>query len=175
MWPFGSSDKSSAELDKELPDDLKEFFKETDPSYRLNEHNEDPKEAQVQKVLAREKKQYSGEFDLYKRSETPRKVAGINCAELQQVVVECYRGWLFLGSECSLEIARTTKCMDIQKSALKKLRYEDCYSVKHCASIRAFTDTLFTSHFGQFGEKMDDENVARFDTALEEAFPAVWR
>lgn len=175
MWPFGSSDKSSAELDKELPENLKEFFKEADPSHRLTEHNEDPREVQVQKVLARQSKEYDGELDRYKHRETPRKVATINCAELQQVVVECYRGWLFLGNECSQEIARTTKCMDIQQAALKKLRYQDCYSKKHCATIRAFTDKLFTAHFGQFGEKIDDETTARFEAAVDEAFVAAWR
>ncbi|GEQ72736.1 hypothetical protein JCM33374_g6424 [Metschnikowia sp. JCM 33374] len=175
MWPFTSADKSSSELDKELPENLKEFFKESDPSYRLIDHEEDPKESQVQKVLARQSKEYDGELDRYKHSETPRKVATINCAELQQAVVACYQGWSFFGNECSEEIIRTTKCLEIQQAALKKLRFGDCYSVKHCSSIRAFTDLLFTSHFGQFGENINEETTSKFDTAVDEAFAAVWR
>ncbi|OBA23529.1 hypothetical protein METBIDRAFT_76531 [Metschnikowia bicuspidata var. bicuspidata NRRL YB-4993] len=175
MWPFTSGDKSSDTLDKELPQSLKEFFKETDPSHRLNDLNEDPREAQVQEVLASQSNEYNDEFDQYKHRETPRKVASVNCAELLQAVVTCYRGWLFLGNDCSDEIVRTKICMEIQQEALKKLRYQDCCNKRHCTSIRAFTDKLFTAHFGQYGEKIDDETRARFDVALNEAFAAVWK
>lgn len=173
MWPFGSEENSD-KLKDELPEGLQSFFESSAPSGKKAEVD-NPKEAQVLKVLASRKELYNHEFERYKREESLRKVASINCAELQKAVLECYLGWLFLtGSQCTEEISRTTKCMDVQLRALKQLRYDDCYDKKHCSQIRAAVDLFFTTNFGQFGENMNEKTVAEFDRDVDNAFSVFW-
>lgn len=175
-WPFGFRDKDTKELEKELPSELREFFDKSNPQAQHTLVVENAtKDAIVNRTLARESKEYSHKFAAYKRDELLLKVTGINCAEIQQAVVECYQGWSFLSSNhCTDEIRRTTRCMDVQKKALRLLRYEDCYNKQQCEKMRMMVDILFVNKFGQFGEKMTDETEKEFEQEVGSMFSTVW-
>lgn len=175
-WPFTSGDKDTKELEKELPSDLHAFFDKANPQALQTPIGEsETKDAIVNRTLARDAKEYSHEFATYKRNELLRKVTGINCAEIQQAVVECYQGWSFLSSNhCTDEIRRTTRCMDVQNKALRLLRYEDCHNKPQCEKMRIIVDMLFVNNFGQFGENMTDETEKQFEQEVDGMFKRVW-
>lgn len=175
MWPF-TKEKSSDDIAGELPDNLKQFF---------NDKNPDKKEAgreayyqRVQEVLERPQ-EYSYQFDHYKKEESVQKVTGVNCAEIQNQVVECFKktgGWsLTTYGHCEQEMKNGSRCADIQKDALKRLHYGDCYSEKQCLQIRRVVDELFVRNFGQFGDNVTEDNQAKFNTELDSVFFKIWR
>lgn len=176
MWPFGSSaGTESEELTKDLPDNLKGFFAEENAKHQ-SKFEESPKDDLVAKIVSRQSQEHSHDFARYKRDELLKKVTSINCAELQQAVIDCYKGWLFTSSNhCSDEIQRSTKCIDTQNRAFRQLRYEDCYNEKQCKLIRYIVDKLFVKNFGQFGEDMSEENHHKFDEEVESVFTRVWK
>lgn len=176
-WPFGSKDKDTKDLEKELPSDLQQFFEKVNPESNLPSNGENSsKDALVERILARESKEYSHEFANYKREELLKKVTAINCAEIQQAVVDCYQGWLFLSSNhCTDEIRKTTKCLDIQNKALRRLRYDDCYKKAQCQQMRMVVDLLFTKNFGQFGENVTDESEKKFEREVDGMIEKLWR
>lgn len=175
MWPFTSgAGKETEELSKELPENLKEFFAEANPAKGRFEGS--PKDEQVDRILAQQNQQYTHEFARYKREELLKKVATINCSELQQAVIDCYQGWLLISANhCSDEIKRAMKCMDVQSRAFKQLRYENCFSEKQCQLMRYVVDKLFTKNFGQFGEHMNEETQLKFDADIDDVFGKVWK
>lgn len=183
MWPFSSSEKKTEEVTKDLSPNVQEFFVETNPEKNHQSiFEESPHQKQVNQVLLREEKwakehnHVDYKFDRYKQSEKPIKVAQINCAELQQNVIECFRNWNITSTDqCRAEIGLVTKCADLQNVALKKLYYEDCYNIPHCDYIRSAADELFTKNFGQFGEDINDETTAKFKQDLDQAFTKAWK
>lgn len=175
-WPFGSKDKDTADLEQELPSGLRLFFKEVNPEAITASSGEgELKDALVERILAKQPQEFDHKFAGYKREELLKKVAAINCAEVQQAVVECYQGWLFLSSNhCTDEIRRTTKCLDLQTRALRQLRYEDCYNKTQCQQMRMTVDILFTKNFGQFGEKYSEEAEKVFTSEVDGMFETLW-
>lgn len=176
-WPFGTGDKDTKELKKELPSELQSFFEKANPQTHKSSAGENSaKDSIVDRILAREHHEYSHDFDAYKREELLKKVTGINCAEIQQAVVDCYQGWSFLSSNhCTDEIRRTTKCMDVQNKALRQLRYESCYNKPQCEQIRILVDMLFVNNFGQYGESMNEETEKKFENEVDSMFDRVWK
>lgn len=178
MWPF-SNDKDSAQVSKELPQDLGAFFEQANPETSQQSKFElSPHQKKVNSVLRqRENQPYSHEFDQYKRRETLKSATQVNCAEIQQQVVECLRGWnLTLSNRCETEIKTHTKCVETQTRALKLLFYEDCVDIDQCKKIRYVVDKLFVDNYGQYGEQIDDEDTRmRFDSGVESAFAKIWR
>lgn len=177
MWPFSSKDKDASELEKDLPSDLQLFFTKANPeSLQKLGGDSSAKDLLVDKILDREVHEYSHEFAKYKREELLQKVAAINCAEIQQAVVKCYQGWLFLSSNhCTDEIKKTTKCIDLQNKALRQLRYDECYSKSQCQQMRVAVDYLFTKNFGQYGENVSDETEKNFESEVETVFGKLWK
>ncbi|CUM47226.1 unnamed protein product [Debaryomyces tyrocola] len=180
MWPFNSNNgKDTSEIAEELPDNLKGFFKENNPDLKHETiFDVPPQQKRVNEILHKHQKnnEYSFEFDKYKRRETPKKVTSINCAELQQKVIECFRGWTFtLTNQCSQEIKNNSSCIEIQNNALKKLYYDDCYNIDHCTKIRFVIDKLFIDNFGQYGENMTDESKHKFNEEIDKAFYKIWK
>ncbi|KAK6459669.1 uncharacterized protein RJT20DRAFT_21648 [Scheffersomyces xylosifermentans] len=188
MWPFTSSSgsssgsKESESIEKELPENLKEFFSESNPEPDHRSIFEiSPEQKRVNEVMLRAEKsrtgEYSDEFERYKQREKAKKVCSINCAEVQQQVLECFKNWKWASFEtpCSQEIVRTTTCIDIQKVALKKLYYDDCVSIPQCQQIRFVVDKLFTENFGQLGDNVTDETKKNFDKDLDSVFYKIWK
>lgn len=178
MWPF-TSDKDASEVSKELPADLGAFFDKANPQTTHQSKLEvSPHQKKVNQVLGKhENRPYSFEFERYKKRETLKVATQVNCAEIQQQVVECLRGWnLALGNRCDAEIKTHTKCVETQTMALKRLFYDDCVDVDQCKRIRFAVDKLFVDNFGQFGEHVDDEeHRARFESGVDGVFSRVWR
>lgn len=170
MWPWSLQD-----VKQELPESLQDFYSQADALHQKR-LVDTQRNVQVQKVLAKRAAPYDHQLEKYKRQHKVETVATINCAELQNAVVECYRGWTFLrGTECSAEIGRTSQCIDLQQRALKSLRYGSCYSETQCRQIKAAVDVLFTENFGRLGDTLGDaESHARFDADLDRLFPLVW-
>lgn len=174
MWPFGSGDKDTAELAKELPQDLQLFFGAADPATRSGADS--LKDEKVAEVLAKQPQGYSHEFAAYKRDELLKKAVAVNCAEIQQAVVACYQGWLLVSTNhCMDEIKRATRCTEVQQRALQRMRYADCYSRPQCQYMRTVVDRLFTENFGQYGERVDEEAEKAFNRGVDAAFERAWR
>lgn len=182
MWPFTfDKGKNTDDITKELPQNLKEFFIENNPD-KNNENGsvfeKSPQQQRVDNVLLKNNinDKYSYEFQKIKATETVRKVTTINCAEIQQQVLDCFRGWSFTSTNpCSDEIKLSTSCIDIQSKGLKKLHYEECYNEIQCNQIRRVIDQLFIKNFGQFGENINDENQLKFDNEIDNIFDKVWK
>lgn len=172
-----NSTKETQEIEKELPEDLKEFFKDNNPDKTQNHKYEvSPHQKQVNKVLSKVSGTYNYEFDLYKKKNTIRNVSIINCAELQLKVIECFKSLSFTSIDnCSKPIKTNKSCMDIQSRALERLFYNDCYSIEHCDKIRYIIDHLFTKNFGQFGEEINDDTLNKFNKDLDANFYKVWK
>ncbi|CCE81598.1 Piso0_002259 [Millerozyma farinosa CBS 7064] len=177
MWPFSSgSGKDTSEVLKEIPDGLRDFFEEQNPDKRFEGDGSSPYLKRINEVLSRETKNVDSKVDNYKRRENLRVVTGINCAELQQKVLECMRGWSYTqGKQCAEEIQNNTKCVSIQHAALKKLHYEDCYSIEHCKKIRFIVDMLFTKHYGRYGTETGEDVDSKFAKELDKSFFKVWK
>ncbi|CAH6723535.1 hypothetical protein CLIB1444_16S00980 [[Candida] jaroonii] len=169
--------KETEEIEKELPEDLKEFFKDNNPdSKQANKYEISPHEKLVNKKLSSIKEPYSYEFEVYKKKNDLRNVSMINCSELQLKVIDCFKKMDFSNLDgCQKQVKQNKKCMEIQKDAFKKLYYEDCYNITHCDKIRFLVDHLFTKNFGQYGEKMDDENLIKFNNDLDKSFTKIWK
>jgi hypothetical protein len=180
MWPFSTNyGRDTKELTNELPEGLQDFFKENNPDAKHQSIFEiTPHQKRVNDVLSRQDKnpEYTYEFDKYKQAETPHKVTVINCAELQQKVMECLRGWNVTSTDpCRAEIKKTTSCVEIQNRALKKMYYQDCVSVEQCSKIRYVIDKLFTENFGQYGDTINDQSQAKFNKDLDNMFYKIWK
>ncbi|KAM3125612.1 hypothetical protein ACQ2H7_000989 [Candidozyma auris] len=173
MWPFGSS-KPEKDVTSELPEELKDFYKEVTPTKQRV--TQDSKDERVAKILNRQQAHYTHELDQFKRDYSAQKASAINCAELQAAVLKCYEGWSFFGADnCSAEIKRASKCNELQERAFQKLRYNDCYSQRQCSAIRYLVDQLFIKNFGQLGENVNDESQVNFEKDLDNAFEKVWK
>lgn len=178
MWPF-SSDKDSSQVSKELPEDIGAFFEQQNPeSAHISKLEASPEQKKVNSVLRQHENQpYSYEFDQYKKRETLKIATQVNCAEIQQQVVECLRGWNLTGTNrCEEEIKTHTKCVEIQSRALKLLFYDDCVNKEQCAKIRYAVDKLFVDNLGRYGEHIDeDANNTSFQSGIDAAFAKIWR
>lgn len=183
-WPFSSNKgKETSEVTEELAPSLRGFFAEKNPDQKhASLFSESPFQQRVNEVLNREEKlqknqQYSYEFDKYKRTDVPRRVTSINCAEIQQHVIECFKGWSAITdtNHCSKEIQTSRSCVEIQTRALKTMHYDDCYDKKQCDQIRYLVDQLFVKTFGQYGENISDENETKYTKDLERVFYKVWK
>ncbi|KAK6465804.1 hypothetical protein DFJ63DRAFT_310887 [Scheffersomyces coipomensis] len=183
MWPFTSSSggKDASELTKELPDNLKQFFNEVNPEPNHQSIFEiSPHQKRVNEVLKREddlKRPYDDEFYKYKQTEKAKKACSINCSEVNSQILECFKNWNYTSFDtpCSKEIAATTKCLEVQKNAFKKLHYDECISIKQCNQIRYIIDKMFTENFGQLGNEINDQTHKKFDQDLDKVFWKIWR
>lgn len=185
MWPFGSSNttpnlgKNTEEINKELPPDLQGFFQQENPDKKHERiFTVSPQQLQVNKILEKHKNDpYDDEFNTYKRSQTIKQVAGINCAEIHNLLHECYKNWNWLQPDaCIDETRKTSKCLDLQLEALKRLHYNDCYSVKQCKAIRYYVDHFFMKNFGPLGEEVnDDDKAENYNKDLDGVFYKLWK
>lgn len=173
MWPFSTDQKDIAQ---ELPDNLQQFYADHNPANK--EAGREAFHQQVHQVLA-QKTAYSFEFEQWKKAETDKKVTGINCAEIQNQVIECFKktgGWsLTTYGHCEQEMKNGTHCVDVQKDALKRLHYSDCHSEKQCMQIRRVVDELFVRNFGQFGDNVTEEAQLQFNQDLDSVFFKIWK
>lgn len=170
--------KETEEIEKELPENLKDFFQKNNPDLKqANKYEVSPQQKQVNKKLASlPKDQYSHEFDVYKKKNTIRNVAMINCSELQLKVIDCFKSLNFTSIEnCSKQIKANKECIEVQTNALTRLYYNDCYSIDHCDKIRFVVDHLFTKNFGQYGENVDEETLVKFNKDLDANFGKLWK
>ncbi|CAK7893490.1 hypothetical protein CAAN1_22S00782 [[Candida] anglica] len=180
MWPFSSSNqgKKTSDLEKEIPDSLKDIFHKGNPEWK-NEANFGIAEEEKLVEMAKQrqsKEPYSYEFDDYKRNEDHKKVTYINCVELQKNVISCLKNWKGADlSFCDKEMKLNSACTDIQTKALKRLRYDECVSIKQCKQIRFLIDDLFVKNFGQLGEHFDDQTYAKFSDEVDASFVKIWK
>lgn len=170
MWPFTSS--APSDVKDEISPSLQTFFDAEDRSARsMNRESVDV----PSKSVSRSEGQTLMDVEFAQFKQSTKKVAAINCAELQEAALECYKGWLYLtGTECSRKMVRSSKCMEVQQDALRRLRYEDCSSREQCVEIRMLADELFTRNFGQFGEKMDENTQRIFENDLQRTQKYLW-
>ncbi|CUM64271.1 uncharacterized protein PRCAT00001868001 [Priceomyces carsonii] len=180
MWPFTNSNvKETTKITDELPDNLKDFFKKTDLDAKTEsifEPNE--KDKIVDAILQEHNKsgKYSHDLDMYKRTDSPRKVLSINCAEIQKHVIDCLRGWtLTKTTYCQEEMNNNRDCVDIQRNALKNLYYDSCIDVTQCNKIRYIIDKLFIENFGQYGDNINEASRIKFDRDINNAFYKIWK
>lgn len=174
MWPFTSSSKDGGELTKELSPQVQQFFAKADPIQGSRNLSSEREQLVLDKVAAHSG--YNYDLQMFKQHHPLRVLATINCAELQQAVVECYRGWeLLKGVECSKPFARASACVEIQQAALRRLHYDQCYSVEQCKLMRAMVDKLFTAEFGVMGDNVNEETRKNFETGLDLAFDLLWK
>ena len=178
MWPFSSGKgKDTAELEQEIPGQLQEFFKSENPEKKYEAHLELSNEnALVQKTVEKHKNDpYSYEFERYKLEEDTKKVAFVNCAELQAAVIKCLNDWNGTDlSFCEKQIQRNSSCIELQTKALKRLHYESCVSKKQCQQIRYLVDEAFVRNFGQFGQHINDKTREQFVGDVDKSFGEVW-
>ncbi|EGV66453.1 hypothetical protein PSN45_002945 [Yamadazyma tenuis] len=172
-----NSTKETQEIEKELPEDLKEFFQKNNPDDRqYNKYKLTPQQIMVNAKLKKISQEYSYDLETYKRKNSIRNVSITNCAELQLKVVDCFKSLNFTSIDnCSKQIKANKNCVEIQSKAFNKMFYNDCYSTQHCDKIRFLVDHLFTSNFGQYGENMNEETLAKFDKDLDANFSKVWK
>lgn len=174
MWPFSTKLNEADQLALELPDNIKDFYDRADPTKAVDLKK--AKDEKVASVVAKNSSGYSHELAKHKREFRDTNAAAINCAELQQAVLDCHKQWLmFSVGNCSEPIKKASECQEIQIHAFNKLRYNDCYSEKHCSQMRFLVDRLFTTTFGQLGEDISEENQAKFDKSVDSVFDKVWR
>lgn len=174
MWPFGSGEtpkENNEILEEDISPSLQQFFEKQDRTAR---------------GLKLEKPDISGpvpqapitslsDINFVKLKQDTRKIAAINCAEIQQAALECYKGWKFMsGTECSTAMARTTRCMAIQQNALKRLRYDECSYLDQCKQMRVLVDELFTRNFGQYGENINEDTQKKFEYDLGKTQAFLW-
>ncbi|RLV94973.1 hypothetical protein JA1_001417 [Spathaspora sp. JA1] len=184
MWPFTSSQpsqgKKTEEINKELPEDLQEFFREENPDKKhgnifevsppqnrirevLNKHKDDPKDPRLAH---------------YKSSQSINHACAVNCAEIKNEVLKCSKSltWKQSASEspCADKIKNMTACTEIQKAALQTMHFDDCYDVKQCQMMRHYVDKLFTKNFGQFGTEITQANRDKFNKDIDDAIYKVW-
>lgn len=174
MWPF------TKETPLDLTPELLEFLDEQTPSHKSKSIFEiSPQQQRVNQVLQKHTNDdYDYVFDRYKQTEKIPKVATINCAELQEKVLECFRGYNLTAThnQCKDEINKVSSCIEVQAKALKRLYYEDCVDVEQCSKIRYIVDKLFTENFGQYGENLHGEvNVEKFNKEIDGVFYKVWK
>ncbi|CAH2352331.1 hypothetical protein CLIB1423_06S03972 [[Candida] railenensis] len=181
MWPFSSSStRSTDDLEKELPENLKVVFQKENPEHRQDESIEKNTKEQilVNRMIQKaqeEHKNYNFEFDQYKKNENIAKVSSINCAELQQNVLLCLKSWKATDyTFCAKEIKSHSNCLEVQTEALRKLQYDNCVDLKHCKQIRFIVDELFVKNFGSLGEKFDEDNYITFMREVEGNFENLW-
>ncbi|KAG7192559.1 uncharacterized protein KQ657_001658 [Scheffersomyces spartinae] len=179
VWPFGSKEKDVAEIKKELPIDLQEFFDEANPKPHSSIFEPSPKQKLVEQILLENEKtaQYSHELDDYKRQQNAGVVLAVNCSEIRMQMLECVKQWKFMGemNQCSDFVNKYSACDKIQKDALKHLFYDDCYKVEQCKRIRYAVDLFFVKNFGRYGEDVNEETKAKFDDDIDKAFYRVWK
>lgn len=161
MWPFSSSDSNKAPED--ISPRLQSFFDKEDTHARA---------LKLERVASLEpesllKPTSLSDIELTRYRQNAQRVAAINCAELQQAVLECYKGWKYLkGTECSEAMTRTTKCMELQQDALRRLRYEECASKEECMLIRMLVDEMFIRNFGQLGTNINEDTMRVYESDL---------
>lgn len=174
MWPFSSGDKATENSDnikEDISPNLQHFFEKQDRTARGLKLERpvisDPVPQAPVTTLQ--------DINFVKFKQDTRKIAAINCAEIQQAALECYKGWKFLsGTECSSAMTRSTRCMAIQQNALKRLRYEECGTHDECQQIRVLVDELFTRNYGQFGENINEETQKKFELDLGRTMSYLW-
>lgn len=181
MWPFTRGEKNLGDITKDLDPSVQDFFLETAPESKPSIFQEPEQEKRVNEVLAREDKwvekygQNDYEFDKYRHAFPYEKAAQINCVELQQCVLDCFHDWKKLNFYlCKPEIATASRCADLQRQALSKLHYKNCYNIPHCQYIRYIADELFVKNFGKLGSEVNDETNEQFLRDLDEAFWKAW-
>lgn len=176
MWWWNRS-KKTEEIEKELPPDLQDFFKSNNPDAKYQSNFElTPEKKQVNKVLSRAKQNYSHDFEMYKKRNTIRNVAAVNCSELQLKVTDCFKTWdLSRLDNCSKEMEKNKACVKIQEDGFRRLSYEDCYSIEHCDKIRFLVDQMFIQNFGQYGEEINDNSIDKFNQNLDKYFYKIWK
>lgn len=161
MWPFtpGDNDKSP----ENISPSLQSFFEKEDQHARLLKFEK----ADSLEPRSQSKPTTLSGVELLHYRQSTRQVASVNCAELQHAVLECYKGWKYLkGTECSEAMTRTTKCMDLQQEALRRLRYEECSSKDECMQIRVLVDEMFTRNFGKLGENINEDTMRVYESDL---------
>lgn len=181
MWPFGSStSKSTEDLEKDLPDNLRAVFQKENPERRQDELIE--KNAREQTLVNsfiekthQKNEGYNFEFDQYKKNENIAKASAVNCAELQQNVLLCLKNWKATDyTFCAKEIKSHSSCLEVQTEALKRLQYDSCVDLKHCKKIRFIVDELFVNNFGSTGENFNEESYTAFMGQVEGSFEKLW-
>lgn len=176
LW-WNSKGKDTKELEKELPDELKDFFKENNPdSKQSSKYEVPPQQIKVDKKLASLKLPYNHEFEIYKKKNTIKNISMINCSEMQLKVVDCFKSMNFTSIDnCSQEIKTNKACIEVQSEAFNKLYYNDCYSIEHCDKIRFLVDHLFTKNFGQYGDNITEETMIQFHQQVDKNFDKIWK
>lgn len=177
MWWWNNKGKDTKDLEKELPDDLKQFFKDNNPdSKHSSKYEVTPQQLKVDKKLASLKLPYNHAFEIYKKKNPIKTVAMINCSELQLKVVDCFKSMNFTSIDnCSKEIRLNKSCIEVQTNAFNKLYYNDCYSIEHCDKIRFVVDHLFTKNFGQYGDNITEETLSKFNHQVDNSFDKLWK
>lgn len=180
VWPFTSNKgKETSELVKELPEDLKDFYHQSNPEGKYGPLFEPSvRDEKVNRVLQEHanNRETSYDFDRYKRRETARVATQVNCAEVQHKVIECIRNWKLMdASHCSHEVKNFNSCVEIQKKAFGMLYYDDCYSIEQCSKIRFVVDKLFTENFGRYAESIGNANTTKFFDDVNNVFDMVWK
>lgn len=171
MWPFSSNDKSSDDVTESISPNLQDFFEVQDRSAKGIKLQK-PDEPEI--FLMQAPTSLEG-IELERFRQDSRRIAAINCAEIQEAALACFKGWKFLsGTECSTAMARVSKCMAIQQNTLNRLRYEKCSSKDECVEVRILADELFSRNFGSLGENITEENQEKFESDLERTQQFLW-
>lgn len=189
MWPFTKSSNSSKitdDITKELPADLKQVFEKESHSSSLSGTKFIPERytklvndkldsinQQQQQITPEEELN----FENYKINYSIKTVSQINCAEIENYLLECnkhpwYKFWAIPNMKASKDLKQ---CDKLTTDGLKFLNYTSCYNIKHCEFIRYHLDQIYLKNFGQLGENVNDKTRDEYYKDLHELFYKVWK
>ncbi|RCK57878.1 hypothetical protein Cantr_06149 [Candida viswanathii] len=184
MWPFTSTQDTNAKEDitRELPPDLQRVFeRESATSLSGTKFIPERYHRMVEAKLASLPEQHPTvesqlAFEKYKVEYPVKTVRQINCAEIENYVLQCnqhpwYKFWALPNIKASKDLR---KCETLTVDGLKFLNYDRCYNIKHCEFIRYHLDKIYTKNFGELGERVNDETSNAYYRDLHELFYKVW-
>lgn len=136
------------------------------------------------------------DFENYKIQNNHQIVAQINCAEIENYLIQLNNNhsisqfWSSLFNSTntnpnSSENNVTTNpnqalqnyksCKNLTIDGLKLLYYSKCYNIKQCQFIRYHLDQLYIKNFGSLGQNVNDKNIESYYKDLDQLFYKVWK
>lgn len=205
MWPFtksSNSDDRLNDLSKDLPSDLQKVL-EQETLQDSNKFELDKYSRIVNDILNQLPPQFTTEqelldFENYKIQNNYKIVAQINCAEIENYLIQLNNNhsisqfWSNLfnstnsnsnsdSSEDNVTInpnqalKNYKSCKNLTIDGLKLLNYSKCYNIKQCQFIRYHLDQLYIKNFGSLGQNVNDKNVESYYKDLDQLFYKVWK
>lgn len=199
MWPFTKSSNTDDSLD-DLPSDLQKVL-EQEIRQDSNKFELDKYSRIVNDKLNQLPPQFTNEqefldFENYKIQNNHQIVAQINCAEIENYLIQLNNNHSISQFWSSLFNSATTNanssennvttnpnqalqnyksCKNLTIDGLKLLYYSKCYNIKQCQFIRYHLDQLYIKNFGSLGQNVNDKNIESYYKDLDQLFYKVWK